>query len=164
MMTLSRSVLTLTFAAALSVAGATAATAAPGAHPNPDRITQTGCEADGGTYSFSKGVRSCETTTTETVIDVPRRVAVTGLEGLTYHHGTYHQETITTVTSTSSQRGNQAPVVSSAEPVIEQQWVIDECLRIDNYGTPEVTQYLVDGSECEQRRMVWGDGGGPVRP
>ncbi|WP_147018058.1 hypothetical protein [Kocuria turfanensis] len=164
MKTLTRSALSLAFAGALSLVGATAATAAPGAHPNQDRITQSSCEADGSTYSFSKGIRSCETTTTETVIDVPRRAAVTPLEGLTYHHGTYHQETTTTTTSTSAQRGKQTPTVTATDPVIEQEWVLDACLRIDNYGTPQSTRYLVDGSECEQRPMYWGDGSGYVRP
>jgi hypothetical protein len=164
MQSLTRSTLSLAFAAALSVAGATAATAATAANPQEDRITQSSCEADGGTYSFSKGIRSCETTTTETVDDPTPRYASNAIVDGYYHAAVYHLQTTTTTTTTTSQRGNQTTTSTAAEPVVESRYVNDQCVRLDDPYTPEETHTVVDASFCDEGGLYWADGGGPVRP
>lgn len=142
-----RPILAVAFAGFLSVGAlAPSAAAAP-----KQAVTQQGCESQGGTYSSTKGTRTCTTTTTTTTSDPTPRLGSTQLdEGNGYYTGTFHRETTTTTTTTSSQRGNQTPTTST-QTSSEERYVADSCTRIDDYHEPTETVTPVPNSECDSR-------------
>jgi hypothetical protein len=131
-----------------AVALAPAATAAPS---KGVRVTQESCQAQNGTYSATKGTKTCTVTTTNTTSDPTPVLGSTQLDpNNTYYAGTFHKDTTTTTTTTTTQRGNAAPTTTTRTTSTEK-YVADNCQRIDNYGQPNETVTTVDNSECNSR-------------
>lgn len=147
-MTRMRPILAVAFASLMAVTAiAPSATAAP----KQGGITQQSCESQGGTYSSTKGTRTCTTTTTTTTSDPTPYYGSTQLDqNNTYYTGTFHKETTTTTTTTSTQRGNQTPTTTT-QTSSQERYVADSCIRVDNYHQPNETVTPVANSECDSR-------------
>jgi hypothetical protein len=146
-----RAVAAVTFAATLSggaLALAPTATAAPN---SGGRVTQQSCQAQGGTYSSTKGTKTCTVTRTTTASDPTPVLGSTQLDpNGTYYAGTFHKVTTTTTTTTTTQRGNAAPTTTT-QTTTSDKYVTDQCQRIDFYGQPNETVTTVANSECDSR-------------
>lgn len=145
-----RTLSAVAFAATLAVtAVAPTANSAPPSQGN--KVTQQSCQAQGGTYTSSKGTRSCTVTSSSTTSDPTPILGSTQLDSNgTYYTGTFHKETTTTTTTTTTQRGNDAPTTSSSTTSTDK-YVADQCYRVDNYGQTNETVTQVDNSQCNSR-------------
>lgn len=141
-------------AVAFSTALAVAAVALPANSAPPSqgsKVTQQSCQAQGGTFTSSKGTKTCTVTSSTSTSDPTPVLGSTQLDpNGTYYTGTFHKETTTTTTTTTTQRGNEAPTTSSSTTSTDR-YVADQCYRVDNYGQANETVTQVDNSQCNSR-------------
>jgi hypothetical protein len=146
-----RAVIATVFATMLAVGALVIAPAATAAPSHGGRVTQADCQARNGTYSSTKGTKTCTVTTSTTASDPTPVLGSTQLDSdNTYYAGTFHKETTTTTTTTTTQRGNATPTTTTQTTTTDT-YVADQCQRIDHYHQVDETVTTVDNSECNTR-------------
>jgi hypothetical protein len=126
------------------VVGSPALAAAP-------EIAQRSCEADGGSFSQDRGVKSCTTTSVGTVTTqyASWPMQISWAVGLTADYtGTVRQTDTVQTTTTRTQKGN-GPVTTTTDTVVLSSTIeqISCHLAVDYFGVPMTKN--VDPDVCE---------------